>query len=285
MRRPKIASPSVLRSSREHRALPEPVAPPEPYTCDVVVPFWSGDAQWLPECVEALLQQNHCAAFIHVISDGCEFPVIPERTRILRYRHGRRTNQGPYRLTNALVRHGHCRTGHLAMQDADDLSLPDRLWRQMSTLEQTGAVMISSAMEQFTGELEMGARREREPVARPGLVCSTVPDGRCVNSTRLMRLDFFQSLNGFQNLTCTGDFEFDNRARFSRLGKIINDQNILARRRLHMASLSHGIAPEKSHLRNLGVEAIRRSLKAVRNCKKCAPNFGALKTAFELEVI
>ena len=286
----RIQSPKTLRRNQQQRSMPDPVAPSEPYRVDVVVPFWSGDSQWLAECVEGLLHQNHCTPIIHVIADACEFPPLPAlqntSAEIIRYRTNKPPGRGPYRLTNALVRHGHCRTDYLALNDADDISLPDRLWRQVSVLQQSRSVMISSGMEQFCDgpDEDMRRRLANEPLLFPGRIYSCVPDGSGVNSMRLVRLEFFRSLNGFCNMFCGGDFEFDARARkFSR--KIIDHREILGRRRLHQGSLSHGLVPHGSSERIANDRTIMANLAAVKKCRKCAPNFGAMETAFELEIV
>lgn len=275
----KILSPQTLRANRENRSLPEPVAPKTPVVIDVVIPFHRADSAYLAECLQAMDNQRYCTPVLHVIADGCEFPAMSNMTaEVHYYRHSRRPGQGPYRLTNALVSGDHCKSDYLAIQDADDISLPDRLWRQVRLLEQTGAVMISSAMQNFAQDNNMTVRQKREPIVRPGVVYPSVPRGRTVNSTRTMRLDFFRRMNGFQNLTCSGDFEFDNRARFGGNGKIIDDQTVLGLRRLHSSSLSHGVAPMKSPQRDRDVSLLMKSLDAVKNCSRCAPNYGALRT-------
>jgi hypothetical protein len=278
-----IQSARTLRANRERLGLPKPVEPASPVAVDVVVPFWSGDSQWLAECVEALQSQRHSRPVIHVISDGCEFPSLPDG--VIRYRHNRKAGQGPYRLTNALVAGGHCSTEFLAIQDADDLSLPDRLWRQVSLMEQTGGVMISSGMENFTDQIEMEKKLAQQPLLFPGAAGHCIPRGRCVNSTRTMRLSIFRDLMGFANMTYSGDFEFDNRVRFSGLGKVIDDMAILGRRRLHCSSLSHGVAPMKSERREQALKVIYKHLELIRTCQPCAKKLGAMGTAFGLEVV
>lgn len=286
MSRLQLVTNAELRSNRTNKGLPDPVIPDSPYAVDVVIPFWAGDSQWLGDCLEAVNAQKHCEPIIHVIADGCEFPVLPNiSAEMHRYRHDRPAGQGPYRLTNALVQHGHCRTEHLALQDADDISLCDRLWKQMSLLHLTGAAMISSATENFVQHESLQYRQDDEPVVRPGKIFRTARRGRCVNTTRTMSIEFFRSLNGFQPLLCSGDFEFDNRARYSGLGKVIDDQTILGRRRLHEDSLSHGVAPTNTPQRDNALAVVMRSLKGVASCRKCAPKYGAIKSAFELQVI
>lgn len=286
----KLLPPQELRRRQQQRTRPEPVAPAEPYAVDVVVPFCAGDVQWLRECVDSLLAQQHCSPVIHVVSDNCEFPTLPNTAHvsaeIRRYRHRRQGQQGPYRLTNALVNNGHCQTPFLALQDCDDLSLERRLFEQISILEQAKSDMISSAMQQLceSSDNTLEAKRRGAPILYPGREFGCVPDGCSVNSTRTMRRDFFEALNGFHGMFCGGDFEFCMRARkFSR--RIIDCMTVHGRRRLRMRSLSHGTVPHESPERLRNHKTILRHLEAVQRCRKCAPNFGSLRSPFKLEVV
>ena len=211
---------------------------------DVIIPFCESDSQYLAACMQSIADQRHSIPTIHVIADGCDFPELPQlRPAITVHRYHTPGDWGPYRITNAVVAGGHCQTQYLAIQDADDTSRPDRLWRQVQTLKHFGADMISSASQNFlqdgvTDKTLIG-RLQWEPIIKPGRVYDTVPLGRLVNSTRTLTLDLFHQLNGFGDLRCTGDFQFDNRARFLGVS-IIDDQTVLADRRLHTGSMTGG---------------------------------------------
>lgn len=283
----KVLSPRTLRQRSDAVfEMPIPIVPSEPVRVDVVVPFWEGDSQWVGECVESLGNQNHAEPIVHLIADGCEFPDLPSvGVEVVKYRHKRKPGQGPYRLTNALVRHGHCQTDYLAIQDADDYPYPDRLWRQVQLLRQTGAEMVSSAMDNVAYCPEMEKRQQNEPVIYPGVCYPSVPRGRCVNSTRTLTVKLFRQMNGFANLKCSGDFDFDNRVEFSRSARVLWDMEVMAHRRLLSGSLSNGVLPLGSTQRKKSVDAVFKHLESVRKCSSCAKRFGAIKTAFELEVV
>jgi hypothetical protein len=54
-----------------------------------------------------------------------------------------------------------------------------------------------------------------------------------------MTVELFYRVNGFGALRCTGDFQFDNRCRYLGVS-IIDDQTVLADRRLHTGSMTGG---------------------------------------------
>lgn len=257
------------------RLAPSPVPP----TVDAVLPFHSGDSQWLRKGLLSLLKSRHVDLRVHVVADGCEFPELPNDPRILKYSTS--GGWGPYVIANSLFREGYLRAEWMAVQDADDISLPDRLWSQIARLEKEGADMISSAALNFRNKGDeseaIRAKLKWQKVVRPGTVYESVKLGQCVNPTRTMRTDFFASMGGFSDVDCSGDFEFDNRCRYTGQ-KIIDDQTVLALRRLHGSSLSHGVFPMDSPRRQEAQALVmRRQEQLKRNPSiDLAQSFGNL---------
>jgi hypothetical protein len=263
----------------------EPIPPGESVAVDVVVPFCAADRLFVGECVEAILGQRFVSPIVHVVSDGTGWPVLPSADKIIRYET--EGGWGPYRITNAVF--PHFRSEWMAIQDADDISHPDRLWRQIQTLRHFDAEMISSASRNFIDlqslDDEILQRRlQSEPIVRPGTVYESVPLGRLVNSTRTMTRDLFRRLNGFGDQFCTGDFQFDNRARFLRI-PIIDDQTVLADRRLHSLSLTGGPFRIGTKQRTTDVGACMVSAKRLTKSPtlETAQSLGALDRAEFLE--
>lgn len=273
-------------------AASEPQPPTDNPAVDVVVPFCDGDSCYLLECLDGLAAQEHVRVIAHVVADGCGWPVLSSLDSGLSpLRYSTPGGWGPYRIANSLVRHGHCRSEFLAIQDADDISLPDRLWRQIALLRSQNADMISSANENFIHsghEHHEGLRRKLawQKVVRPGKVYDSVQRGHCVNPTRTMRRSFFEDLNGFAHLRCSADFDFDNRSRYSD-AKVLDDQTILGRRRLHAASLSHGLMPIGSDLRKVDLAVVIKNQSVMQQTptRAMARQLGMMHIAQPLDVI
>lgn len=232
---------------------------------DVVIPFCAGDAKYLTECVQSVLNQEHVTVCLHVAADGCPFPEdLPTDDRIRRYTTP--GQWGPYRIANEISRR--CRSEFLAIQDADDVARPERLWRQIAILRSTGAEMVSSAAKNFVtpeqaDNPDLLRRVQLEAVVTPGKTFPSNPLGRCANTTRTMMLSLFRRMNGFRSIRCTGDFEFDNRCRFLGV-HIIDDQHIASDRRVHNSSLTNGSFRMGTPQRQADMREVMQTIELLR---------------------
>lgn len=234
----------------------DPIPPDETISVDVIIPFCHADTQFLREAVESILVQNYVSQTIHIVSDGAVWPELPHHTSIKRYETP--GGWGPYRITNGVFHN--IRSRWIALQDADDVSLPDRLWKQIQIARHFKATMISSGMDQFLeddakGDALLSRRFQLQPRLLPGDSYHTVKRGRCINSTRTMRRSMFELLNGFAPMFCSGDFEFDTRAKSIGI-PVHDDRTIQAHRRLHKQSLTGGPHRAGSPRRLEGVQLI-----------------------------
>lgn len=213
--------------------------PTDPPRVDVVIPFCAGDRHFLPDAVSAIASQRHVRPVIHCIADGCDFPELA----LPCHRYSTPGGWGPYRITNSLVHHGHCQTDVLAIQDVDDISLPDRLWRQLATMHRWGYQHVGGSMVQQPADGYTEDRHIREPILRPWRVYRSCPNGHLINSTRTITLSAFRALNGFRDLMCGADNELDNRVGLLPPHESIPSfgaRDIDGIRRLHHNSLTNG---------------------------------------------
>lgn len=198
---------------------------------DVIIPYNELDRHLVHEAIDSILEQTGCYPIIHLVADNCQ-PIPIEHNQII---HHTTPGIGPYHITNKLI--PQLQTDYIAIQDADDISFSDRLSLQLEIL--TKYDMTSFAMKQLPIEGYSGTRHIREPIIYPGTRLVLAPMGRCINSTRTMKKDFFIKLNGFGNYPCSGDFQFDNRSLFTN-HKVHFGTEVKGIRRLRPNSLSNG---------------------------------------------
>jgi glycosyltransferase involved in cell wall biosynthesis len=115
----------------------------------VLLPVWNGEA-FLAEAIESMLRQTFSSFELLVIDDGStdrsvaiveEFASRDERVRVLR-----RAHEGLPMTLNAGI--AAARGEYVARMDADDISVPDRLQKQVAYLDAHPAcVAIGSSIE------------------------------------------------------------------------------------------------------------------------------------------
>ena len=227
-----------------------PPWPPTPgdrpvHKCDVVIPYTAATTRWLAQSVESILNQNYVESIIHLICDGP--PILDDPAEHLCsqfpqvhwYRNCK--NVGPYISVHRVWRF--METEFVAVQDSDDIALPNRLWYSISALQQTGGDVLGAAMEQFTSceatNEDLQQRLQNAPFIRSGVPWKLSPDGCIINGTLVCRREAFAKINGFLSLKCSADLEFPTRAKRAGLTVVIVP-HVLALRRLHATSLSNG---------------------------------------------
>jgi len=234
-------------------------APPT-LRCDVVIPYCAADNRWLCESVDSILQQVGVAAIVHLINDGVPDDVDSSRDfrshpRVRRYRNDP-PGMGPFVASNRIAQFWE--TEFIAVQDADDIALPDRLQHSLSRLQESGADIFAASMEQFVDpdheqDVKLQSERRHQPVLRSGQRQPMMPDGWIIHGTMMFRRQVFFESGGYSNWLCAADIEFPQRA--IRMGATpVFDSAVVALRRLHGRSLSHrsdtgfGTALERKYL-------------------------------------
>lgn len=229
---------------------------PDPIACDITMPYDESNLKWLPESINSMLNQNNANCILHLVNDGFDLSVDQH----IRDQYGHLPNvrfyrndrvYGPYLTVNRLV--DFLETDFFAVQDSDDISTPNRIWRAVTTLQETGADVFAASMEQFidhesedaveyigtSGQTySLDQHLARTPFHVSGAYWKTTPLGCIINGTMVIRKSVFEKLNGFADMVCTADCEFATRLVSAGYQMHVSDQ-IAGLRRLHACSLSH----------------------------------------------
>ncbi len=245
--------------------LMEPIAgsgdgfPQRRAACDVVLPF-RDQLDFVRQSLESLLAQREVDVVIHLVDDDSREPTddffnsFQSHPNIRFYRN--RRNLGPFSSFNNVSHFAE--TSMVAVQDADDISLPERLSRCCHLLEVSGADLMGSATELFGDPQiiphvahipseEAHSHQNRAPSqARKFFRRSKYPRRRSAgyyleNPTLVMKVDWFRQLGGYADFgeakrNRTGvDTELQARAYYSR-SNIAVTRDVLLRYRCHSSS-------------------------------------------------
>jgi glycosyltransferase involved in cell wall biosynthesis len=222
-----------------------------PVHVDVVLPF-HGHLDYVEQALEGLLNQDRCHVVIHLIDDAS-----PEDTSgflqhwskhcdIRTYRN--RENIGQFQSFNNVVRY--FETPLCAVQDADDISLPHRLWWAGQMLHYSDADAFGATVELFGGEHVIRpiftSSEPRILVRRAKIRRSFFPlRGRhgyfLENPTAVFRVDMFRMLGGFADFgdrlmnRASIDSEFQQRLLFHGTRFAISHE-VVVKYRVHSES-------------------------------------------------
>lgn len=235
----------------------------EGVACDVVLPF-HGQLDFVREALQGLLEQDGAEAVIHLIDDASPDDTTAflrhwaTHPRVRAYRNDR--NLGQFVSFNNVV--PFLETGLVAVQDADDVSLPHRLHWSGNFLRLTGADLFGGRTRLF-GDEQLTRRLRHDPPDGPGghgYRCSRVPVRPSVyfleNPTAVVRAAAFTELGGFGDYgsahvnRCGLDTEFAFRAYYSGRRFAISREVVL-RYRCHRQSATQdgvtgwGTAPRR----------------------------------------
>ena len=213
--------------------------PGQAVEADVVLPF-HGHLDYVGEALATLLEQEGAEAIVHLVDDatpgGAEELLRDWGThpRVRTYRNIQ--NIGQFHSFNNVAPYFETRLA--AVQDADDLSRPDRLHTAGNLLRLADAEVFGGASRAFL-KLKAGGRR------RLGF-CRSFPPYPGVgffveNPTAMFRVSAFEALRGFGDYgaldrnTCGLDTEFYARAYYSGTRFAIS-RRVVVDYRVHPAS-------------------------------------------------
>lgn len=225
--------------------------PAVPVKVDVVLPF-HGHLDYVEQALNALLNQERCEIIVHLIDDAS-----PEDTsdflrrwsklpNIRTYRN--RENIGQFQSFNNAVRY--FETPLCAIQDADDISLPHRLWWAGQMLHYSDAEAFGATVELFGDDhvvrpiFQFGEPRVLVPrvMIRRSFFPVRGKHGYFLeNPTAVFRVEMFRMLGGFADFgdrlmnRASIDSEFQQRFLFHGTRFAIS-QEIVLRYRVHTES-------------------------------------------------
>jgi hypothetical protein len=277
------ASPYRDVARRTLRPCPRHVEPPRQVShgqpdgeIDVVIPYCPADARWLAEAVDSIRRQT-VRSVIHVVSDGGDQNVLDGLPDGVRCYVNLDAPIGPYRSVHRVWRW--LATPYVAIQDADDISLPFRLERSLHFL-QKGADLVAGEMAQFVdphhGNGQLAKTRAEKPTLRSGVEWSTAPKGCIIHGVTAYARAAFEAVNGYTPWLCGADNEFGPRLQASGYLTAFPGE-LWGLRRLHAGSMT--ARPDtgmKSRMRARNRDELIRRIAAFHACDFSPRQYGGL---------
>jgi hypothetical protein len=258
-----------------------------------VIPFCNSDSHLVKDAIDSILAQT-VSTKIYIVGDYVSEKTVEHLTQHYLtsqsiptkylYFFITTSRMGPYMIANSIAKY-HTNCEYLAIQDADDISYPQRFEIQLASLvknDHCSGPMNQIAMPGYTGQ-----RHLREPTLVCGVKAMNVPYGRFINGTRMIRMKTFHDLNGFPPIFCSGDLCFDNTLHIMQVQTGITKQ-ALGQRRLHPNSLTNNPATNRNApLRKECMAYLLHSLRQLSSnpTMECARQIGGLDKAQPLEII
>ena len=232
----------------------------ETVACDVALPF-HGHLDYVQVAVQSLLEQEGAELVIHLIDDASPQDTEPflrywqTHPRLRIYRNER--NLGQFVSFNNIF--PYLETSFVAVQDADDISFPQRIHRAGNALRLADAHIFGARLRQFGDQWAKPLTGISTPTVKgeahwrswlPGgdrYRCSRYPAGDqgyfLENPSAVMRVSAFEMLGGFADFgelnrnLCGVDTEFYLRAYYSGL-RFAMSRDVLVRYRCHPESIT-----------------------------------------------
>ena len=162
-------------------------------------------AETVSYSINSILEQSHQEIEL-LVCDDCSTDTTAEE--IARWRHDDRVrifrsvgNQGPYNIRNCLI--AEASGAYITFQDADDVSHPERLHRQVQVLENGSAAAVFGQWIRI----------------RPDGAIVFFRDHRCMRmcvASFMARRQLFREHGGYRTVLCGADTDFLERVRLER---------------------------------------------------------------------
>jgi glycosyltransferase involved in cell wall biosynthesis len=204
----------------------------------VLLPVWNGEA-FLEQAMESILRQTLSSLELIVIDDGStgasaaiaeKLACGDDRVRVLR-----RAHEGLSATLNAGI--AAARGEYVARMDADDISLPDRLQKQVAYLDAHPGCVAAGAWIEVVDEvgLELGVKtfRETHEQISAALFRGISP---MAHPTVVMRRDVLRAAGGYDARLYPSE-DLDLWFRLAERGELANLGEALLRHRRHRAAV------------------------------------------------
>ena len=205
----------------------------------VLMPVYNTQADFLTEAIDSILNQTFTDFEFIIIDDGSTHPDVKKvihSYKDKRIKYVYKENSGIADTSNYGMKKL-CSGEYIARMDSDDISLPDRLKKQVAFLDAHPDVSVVSALYERFPDYFIPNHPEQVGVA------DMLRGDVVANPLVMLRKDDFLSRNLLHERKYAEDYDLWARTVMAGL-KIVNIQEILLKYRWHPDNISHTKAQE-----------------------------------------
>lgn len=222
----------------------------------VLMPVYNGE-EYLSEAIDSILKQTYTDFELLIVDDGSNDTSVDI---IKSYKDGRIrvvNNERNIKLVATLNRGLEIAQGeYIARMDCDDISLPDRLEKQVSLMDRCKEIGICGSWIEIFGE---GNWINRYPRDNDSIKCGLLFETQLAHPAVMIRKNDFVKNQLFYDPEFKHAEDYELWVRASRKLKITNIESVLVRYRLHSQQIS-------SIKQNEQLETVRKiRFKQIRN--------------------
>ncbi len=233
----------------------------------IFMPVYNGE-KYLAETLDSILSQTFHDYELIIADDGSTdktadiartYEEKDKRIKLLTLLHG-----GEVKTRNEVIKHTHPGSKYLLNHDCDDISLPDKLARQVSYLEEHPEISIVGTFATYFDDY--GNDRGSPQIEwEPARIRETFGDvNSMINSAALIRRKVFDKIGGYrEEFRSVDDYDFFARALLAGF-ELANIPEVLHKIRLHKSS----IGSTKSELQEKLAKQIKSDYKSQVHSKK-----------------
>lgn len=182
----------------------------------VLMPVYNA-AEYLDQAIESIVNQTF-KNWQMLIADDASTDSSPEIIAAWQKRDQRikaifgKTNKGQAQRLNQLANRS--QSEYLAIQDADDLSLANRLELQIETISQRKLDLLGTFGHRIDSQNQIIAEKQ-QPVTQAQIISKLSWGNPFIHTSIMIRRKVFQKQNGYSDLSHAQDYEFWSRLLLS----------------------------------------------------------------------
>jgi glycosyltransferase involved in cell wall biosynthesis len=219
-------------------------------TVSVVIPVYNTE-RYIVDTVNSILDQTFADFELIILDDGSkdQTPAILRElaTKDSRIRLIVRENRGIVRTRNELLEN--CRGKYMAVNDADDLSMPDRLAKQVEYMEAHPECVLLGTRVVVMDPYGVPVHETEQKLTHDEIERELLGNGggwALVQSSVMMRVDAARTIGGYRGEEPAMCEDHDIFLRLAEIGRVANLPERLVWYRRHHSSATHTYFQERA---------------------------------------